>query len=434
MANINPEGSHSVVTNATVVHCWSGPRCVSTSLMYSFAQRADTTVLDEPLYAHWLRLNPHAALSRPYADQVLEAQSHDGDAVMGNILARARMDDDAGRSPITFVKHMAKHRQGLDPAVLSFDDASAQGKGGADVRCVHFLLVRHPSHVLRSFNAVVPPSLLESCFPALLELYSELRQLTGSAPPIVLSEELVKAPAPTLRALCAALEIPFDPAMLSWPPGPKPEIDGVWGRWWYGTTWRCTGFDETKTTQHTSGTTTLVGGEASTATSVENTEAAEISALVEECEVIYDFLKRKSLRSATVEAITAGPRPSLELSTGTHAHVADPRNQRVLIGIRDGVSGRFELFPRPCARVNVFDAGFMLGDGVWEGMRLHRGVLLFAEMHLRRMMQGAKALDMRMDVDVNAVRDLVYQTVDANRQHSGVHIRVMLTRGLKTTG
>ena len=70
---------------------------------------------------------------------------------------------------------------------------------------------------------------------------------------------------------------------------------------------------------------------------------------------------------------------------------ADPRNADVLIGVRDGVRDTFEMTWRPEAKVSVFDAGFVLGDGVWEGIRLHRGVLLFAHEHIRRLYQGAKA-------------------------------------------
>ena len=71
--------------------------------------------------------------------------------------------------------------------------------------------------------------------------------------------------------------------------------------------------------------------------------------------------------------------------------MADARNADVLIGVRDWVKDTFEMTWRPEAKVSVFDAGFVLGDGVWEGIRLHRGVLLFAHEHIRRLYQGAKA-------------------------------------------
>lgn len=82
------------------------------------------------------------------------------------------------------------------------------------------------------------------------------------------------------------------------------------------------------------------------------------------------------------------------LTPGTHAYHPDPRNADILIGIRDGVSGAFSTVWRPMARVSVFDSGFMLGDGVWEGIRVHRGVLVYLEEHLERLYEGAKAIDM----------------------------------------
>ena len=85
----------------STIHCWSGPRCVSTSLMYSFAQRSDFQVLDEPLYAHYLRLNP--GLSRPYLDLVFQSQNDDGNAVMRGILKDAR------EKPFLYAKHMVRY-------------------------------------------------------------------------------------------------------------------------------------------------------------------------------------------------------------------------------------------------------------------------------------------------------------------------------------
>ncbi|GIL57359.1 hypothetical protein Vafri_12609 [Volvox africanus] len=118
---------------------------------------------------------------------------------------------------------------------------------------------------------------------------------------------------------------------------------------------------------------------------------------------------------------------------GTHVYVQDPRNEDVLIGIRDGVSGRFELVWRPHARVSVLDSGYMLGDGVWEGIRLHQGVLYLSEEHFERLFEGAKAVDMDLGLSRQQLQQLVYDTVDANGMSSGVHIRLMVTRGLKPT-
>jgi len=115
------------------------------------------------------------------------------------------------------------------------------------------------------------------------------------------------------------------------------------------------------------------------------------------------------------------------MAQGTHDHQVDPRNENILINING------ELFPRAEAKVSVFDSGNILGDGVWEGLRLHKGKILFAREHMRRLYEGARALDMDMEVAPQAMLDRVYETCRANDMESGVHIRLMVTRGIKST-
>lgn len=115
------------------------------------------------------------------------------------------------------------------------------------------------------------------------------------------------------------------------------------------------------------------------------------------------------------------------MTTGTHNARADARNERILINING------ELFPREKAVVSVFDSGFILGDGVWEGLRLHRGVIPFLGRHLKRLWEGAKALDLDPAISRAALGRRLYETVDANGMESGAHIRLMLTRGVKST-
>lgn len=115
------------------------------------------------------------------------------------------------------------------------------------------------------------------------------------------------------------------------------------------------------------------------------------------------------------------------MTTGTHNARADARNERILINING------ELFPREKAVVSVFDSGFILGDGVWEGLRLHRGVIPFLGRHLKRLWEGAKALDLDPAISPAALGRRLYETVDANGMESGAHIRLMLTRGIKST-
>jgi branched-chain amino acid aminotransferase len=113
---------------------------------------------------------------------------------------------------------------------------------------------------------------------------------------------------------------------------------------------------------------------------------------------------------------------------GTHHFVPDPRNAEVLIDING------THVPRPQATVSVFDSGFMLGDGVWEGIRVHQGRLAFLDRHLDRLYRGAKAITMDIGVSREELERRLYALLDANKMHGdGVHIRLMVTRGIRST-
>ena len=112
---------------------------------------------------------------------------------------------------------------------------------------------------------------------------------------------------------------------------------------------------------------------------------------------------------------------------GTHEYQDDPRNASILIDING------ELFARNEAKVSVFDSGFILGDGVWEGLRVHHGKIVFLEQHLDRLYGGAKALDMEMDVSAEQLSKRLYHVLEANAMQDGVHIRLMVSRGVKAT-
>lgn len=107
--------------------------------------------------------------------------------------------------------------------------------------------------------------------------------------------------------------------------------------------------------------------------------------------------------------------------------VSDPRNASVLINING------ELKPRAEAVVSVFDSGFMLGDGVWEGLRVHNAKIAFLDRHLDRLFEGAKAIAMDIGLTRNALAKRLYATLDANSMSEGVHIRLMVTRGVRST-
>lgn len=115
------------------------------------------------------------------------------------------------------------------------------------------------------------------------------------------------------------------------------------------------------------------------------------------------------------------------MAKGTHDYVDDPRNRDILIYVNG------ELFPREQAVVSVFDSGFILGDGVWEGLRVHSGRIAFLDQHLDRLYEGAKALAMDIALDRKQLTGALYRTLAANNMESGVHIRLMVTRGIKAT-
>ena len=112
---------------------------------------------------------------------------------------------------------------------------------------------------------------------------------------------------------------------------------------------------------------------------------------------------------------------------GTHNAIEDSRNKDIKIFING------ELFPRRDAKISVFDSGYLVGDGVWEAMRLHNGVLVFLELHLDRLWQGAAAIGMKLGFDRDELIQNIWRTLNANDMEDNVHVRVMLTRGFKKT-
>jgi branched-chain amino acid aminotransferase len=117
--------------------------------------------------------------------------------------------------------------------------------------------------------------------------------------------------------------------------------------------------------------------------------------------------------------------PTEHSSAGTQEYVGDDRNDDVFISV-DGA-----LVRRPEAKVSVFDSGFVLGDGVWEGLRLHDGRLAFLDRHFERLWDGAKMLRIDIGLSRDALKARLFALIDANEMRDGVHIRLMVTRGVK---
>ncbi len=204
----------------TPICLWSGPRNVSTALMYSFAQRDDIRVVDEPLYGHYLR---RSGAQHPGRHDVMSAMNCDGDAVMRDLLIEQAADP----SRRLFLKHMAHHLIDIDTAFLP---ATA-----------NVFLVRDPREMLPSLTIQLPDATLaDTSLQQQCELYSRLENL-GQKPAILDSRELLLDPAGVLQALCKHLDMPFDANMLRWSAGPRPE-DGVWAPHWYHAVHKSTGF------------------------------------------------------------------------------------------------------------------------------------------------------------------------------------------------
>ena len=115
------------------------------------------------------------------------------------------------------------------------------------------------------------------------------------------------------------------------------------------------------------------------------------------------------------------------MAKGTHDYIDDPRNATVQVSVNG------KLYPRAEAKVSVFDSGFILGDGVWEGLRVHDGGLPFLDMHLDRLYEGAKTIDMDIGLTREALVAQILAVLHANKMREGVHIRLMISRGLKAT-
>ena len=197
---------------------WSGPRNVSTALMYSFRQRPDTVVVDEPLYGHYLRTT---GADHPGVHEVLETMEGDGGRVVRDVLLGPC------ERPVHFFKNMAHHLVGLDRGFLS--------------RITNVLLIRDPREMLPSLAEVLrEPTLRDTGLDRQVEILNVVLR-RGEKPVVLEARELLLDPAGVLRKTCERLDVPFEGEMLHWPAGPKPE-DGVWAKHWYRSVHASTGF------------------------------------------------------------------------------------------------------------------------------------------------------------------------------------------------
>ena len=200
---------------------WSGPRNISTAMMRTWGNRADTVVIDEPFYAYYLSAT---GKRHPGADEVIASGETDWRKVIAQLTGPI-----PNAKRIFFQKQMAHH---LLPEV-------DREWLGAVTNC---FLIREPREVIASYvKKREDPALQDLGFVQQAEIFDFVRVRTGSIPPIVDAKDVLKNPERMLRLLCDAVGVEFSESMLSWPPGMR-ETDGVWAKHWYGEVAETTSF------------------------------------------------------------------------------------------------------------------------------------------------------------------------------------------------
>lgn len=202
---------------------WSGPRNLSTAMMYAFAARGDCAVVDEPFYAAYLAAT---GLAHPMQQEVIASQSTDPLLVAADCIGPIPQ----GQS-LFYQKHMTLHMIPGFPRHFMRD-------------LTNVFLIRHPARVVASYaKKREGPTLADIGFQQQADLFDQIADQLGHAPLVIDSADIRANPTRALSGLCAALGISFTEKMLHWPAGPKP-YDGIWAPHWYNAVHRSTGFED----------------------------------------------------------------------------------------------------------------------------------------------------------------------------------------------
>jgi len=188
--------------------------------MYSFAQRSDTIVIDEPLYAHYLA---RSNADHPGREEVIRSMESDGEKVVNEIILGNYEKE------IVFMKQMTHHLIDIDESFLE--------------KVTNVFLIRNPKQLISSLAQVLNKvEMKDTGIKRQAELYQKLK-LLGFNPVVIDSGEILKNPESALKNFCRELHIPFEKSMLSWKPGKRKE-DGVWAKYWYENVHRSSGFEK----------------------------------------------------------------------------------------------------------------------------------------------------------------------------------------------
>lgn len=202
-----------------VINLISGPRNLSTAIMYSFAQRDDFVVLDEPFYGHYLNNKP-LDFQHPSQKEILKTMELNEDAILKKI-------SELSEKKNVFIKGMAHHFSSDSPSFI--------------LDWKNIILIRHPKKLIASFSKVVEnPTINDIGIKKASELFLFLKKM-NKTPIVIDSDELMKNPEKYLKKLCALLRIPFFKKMMTWNEGGIPE-DGVWATNWYSNVHKTSGF------------------------------------------------------------------------------------------------------------------------------------------------------------------------------------------------
>jgi hypothetical protein len=198
---------------------WSGPRNISTAMMYSFGNRADCEAWDEPFYGFSLKTKGN---DHPMRDEIIADMEFDWDRLVKKCTTPSA-------KPLLYQKHMTHHMlEGYDRSFIR--------------ALTNAFLIRDPAKVLASYTQKWAEVDLEAIgFVAQAEIFDMVADQLGHAPPVVDSDDVLADPRGVLTRLCKACGIAFDEAMLAWPKGPK-SCDGIWAKHWYNAAWASTGF------------------------------------------------------------------------------------------------------------------------------------------------------------------------------------------------
>jgi hypothetical protein len=201
---------------------WSGPRNISTAMLRAWENRPDTWVIDEPLYAHYLT---QVQVSHPGVDEVIAHHESDWRKVIAGLTGAIPH----GRA-IYYQKHMTHHWL---PHL----------RGDWVLELSNAFLIRHPAEMLPSLTARMgQPALRDTGLPQQVEIFRFIAERTGSTPPVLDAEDVLRDPGGMLQQLCRFVGIPFTDRMLTWPPGRR-ETDGIWAKYWYEAVERLTAFE-----------------------------------------------------------------------------------------------------------------------------------------------------------------------------------------------